>query len=496
MRDHRFYLKTYGGDFITARIYSSNLKAAVSGVVEDLQNGTYRINFKLFWPGKVTIHLLLIHSSEAISALWRTRQQDYDKILFTGVFINGTKRETSPCRFVKSPNTTVCSYGDERDGERFYCLTTHSLPCEALYEMVTGYNQTRLFSTEENKMLQSNGNDLTYLTSHIQAHNSAYNSVSVKINLSPAYFHLLFHFRALFGVQIPIDVQNIIVVSCDGAETHLQCTFVVFLPTDTFPETLEKCQFGMSSPFPSGYFFQNKWFSSYCHTENFLSPDSITGCLRDKSLHFRGDSTSRQWIEYLVAKIKDLKYTIPMDGNVPRLAISSNHNFSVQWKKHAHPWMTGTPQPLHYASYIARDLDSIAGGENTVIMISVGQHLRAFPIQLFINRIISIRRGIERLLQRSPLTKVFIKNENTRNIWEYINVYNNWHGHLNNLAQKEVFKGLEVGFVDAWDMTIASNEFAVHPAEMVISNQVAIFLSYLCPSQPASPIPFQWCVNC
>ncbi|XP_066566444.1 NXPE family member 2 [Amia ocellicauda] len=432
MRDHRFYLKTYGGDFITARIYSSNLKAAVSGVVEDLQNGTYRINFKLFWPGKVTIHLLLIHSSEAISALWRTRQQDYDKILFTGVFINGTKRETSPCRFVKSPNTTVCSYGDERDGERFYCLKTHSLPCEALYEMVTGYNQTRLFSTEENKMLQR----------------------------------------------------------C--AETHLQCTFVVFLPTDTFPETLEKCQFGMSSPFPSGYFFQNKWFSSYCHTENFLSPDSITGCLRDKSLHFRGDSTSRQWIEYLVAKIKDLKYTIPMDGNVPRLAISSNHNFSVQWKKHAHPWMTGTPQPLHYASYIARDLDSIAGGENTVIMISVGQHLRAFPIQLFINRIISIRRGIERLLQRSPLTKVFIKNENTRNIWEYINVYNNWHGHLNNLAQKEVFKGLEVGFVDAWDMTIASNEFAVHPAEMVISNQVAIFLSYLCPSQPASPIPFQW----
>ncbi|XP_066566036.1 NXPE family member 2 [Amia ocellicauda] len=436
MRDHHYYLKTYGGDFITARIYSSNLKAAVSGVVEDFQNGTYRINFKLFWPGKVTIHLLLIHSSEAISALWRTRQQDYDKIIYTGVFFNGTKKETSPCRFMKSPNTTVCSYGDERDGERFYCLKTHSLPCEALHTMVTGYNKTNLFSTEENKMLQ----------------------------------------RTNIGVQIPVDIQDITIVTCD----------------DTFPETLEKCQFGMSSPIPSGYFFQNKWFSSYCHTEDFLSPDSITGCLRGKSLHIRGDSTSRQWIEYLVAKIKDLNYIIPVHGNAPRLAISSNHNFSVQWKKHAHPWITYEPQPLHYASYIARDLDSMAGGENTVIMISVGQHLRAFPIQIFINRIISIRRGIERLLQRSPQTKVFIKNENTRNFREYINIHNNWHGHLNNLAQREVFKGLKVGFVDAWDMTVASNEFAVHPSEMVISNQVAVFLSYLCPSQPASPIPFQW----
>ncbi|XP_066566590.1 NXPE family member 1-like [Amia ocellicauda] len=179
----------------------------------------------------------------------------------------------------------------------------------------------------------------------------------------------------------------------------------------------------------------------------------------------------------------DMKYTDKAVNNAPMLAVDSQRNISVDWKKHAQPWITYMTQNLSHGPYISHELDRIGGGQNVAVVIGIGQHLRAFPLELFINRLLSIRRAIQRLVARSPQTTVFIKLENTRELTSVMVCFSDWHGHLQNLAQREVFGDLRVGIVDAWDMAVAANTFVIHPSSAIIAHQVDVLLSHLCPAQ-------------
>ncbi|KAL4601579.1 NXPE family member 2-like isoform X1 [Arapaima gigas] len=238
----------------------------------------------------------------------------------------------------------------------------------------------------------------------------------------------------------------------------------------------------MKSPIPSGYFFGSRWFSSSCKTGNFFDAESINSCLKGKRIYFNGDSTMRQWIQYLNHFQKDFK---SLDGSGFSSMMIANHhsNFTIEWKNHGHPWITVRRIKIAESRYISRDLDSIkveGKEEQVVVVISVGQHFRAFPLELFVRRLLSLRRAIQRLQTRILGTQVFIKLENTREFSSEQERFSDWHGHLQNLAQKKVFGDLNVGFIDAWDMTVAANTFSIHPSEAIIANEMAVFLSYLC----------------
>ncbi|XDA84147.1 hypothetical protein R6Z07M_013955 [Ovis aries] len=92
VRDHLGRRKEYGGDFLRARMSSPALKAGASGKVTDFNNGTYLVSFTLFWEGQVSLSVLLIHPSEGVSALWRARNQGYDRVTFIGQLANGTSQ--------------------------------------------------------------------------------------------------------------------------------------------------------------------------------------------------------------------------------------------------------------------------------------------------------------------------------------------------------------------------------------------------------------------
>uniref|UniRef100_A0A3B3QNQ4 NXPE family member 4-like n=1 Tax=Paramormyrops kingsleyae TaxID=1676925 RepID=A0A3B3QNQ4_9TELE len=212
----------------------------------------------------------------------------------------------------------------------------------------------------------------------------------------------------------------------------------------------------------SGYFWRNQWSSLCCKTGSFFTLESIKSCLKGKKIFFMGDSTVRQWIEYLIN-------------------IQKETHVHIQWKVHNYPWITAHKSKLSESSYISRDLDTIgAEGEDTVVVIGVGQHFRAYPLELFVRRLLSLRRAIQRLQARSPGTRIFIKLENTRELSSEPERFSDWHGHLQNLAQRKVFGDLEVGFVDAWEMTVAANTFVTHPNPTFIASEVAEFLSRLC----------------
>ncbi|KAG7476712.1 hypothetical protein MATL_G00085800 [Megalops atlanticus] len=429
MRDYRGRPKAYGGDFILARIHSPKLQASASGDVTDLHNGSYRVHFTLFWPGEVQVSVLLIHPSEAVQVLWRTRKQNYNKIAYTGTFASGSKTETSLCSFRLPKNRPLCEYKDEEQGEYFACVRPPTLPCSSLKTLYS-YNTPGPSLTKEET-------------------------------------------RLLARENIALPIRNNF-----SAVKVIHCTVTTQRPT-------EKCVAGMKSPFPSGYFFANRWTSSFCQTSSFLSEDAINSCLMGRRLYFRGDSTVHQYYYYLEKKLTDLKFQGSFGPCLSQLAVDSRRNITVHYMKHFTPWISAHHIPVNGCVYVSRDLEKLeligdGDGRQDAVVISFGQHFRAFPLEFFIHRLLNLRRAITQLQARSPQTLVMVKLENTRELNSKVLCLSDWYGYMQNMAQRKVFGDLKVALLDAWDITVAANTFAVHPHEIIVSNEVALFLSHLC----------------
>ncbi|XP_067326916.1 NXPE family member 4-like [Anolis sagrei] len=418
--------KKHGGDFLRARIYSSSLKAGASGNITDFGNGTFLVNFTLFWEGDTRVSLLLIHPSEGVSALWAARKKGYNKIAFTGKFLNGTSEVTAECGFNMTRKAELCEYLDERDQEAFFCLKPKHVPCAALVQ------------------LKSYDKPISYLT-----------------DLERSLLE-----RSNVGVEIPHMFEEIHVLQCGGNQTKAS----------------EKCQFGMSPQFPSGFLWQNQWYPLFCNMSPFNTLEQIQACLKGKLVYFMGDSTVRQWMENLKKRLTSLVYLNIHNSGRPQklIAVDTAKNILIQWKKHGHPYIGTSEYSIKDHSYIARDMDTIAGDRDTALVISLGQHFRPFPLELFIQRAINVRRAIQRLLLRSPGTRVLIKGENTREMDGDQEKLSDFHGYVQNLATKELFQDLNVGFIDAWDMTVAYNTQKVHPPDSVVWSEILMFLNYVC----------------
>ncbi|KAM3923000.1 NXPE family member 1-like [Leptodactylus fuscus] len=426
MFDYLGNRKTYGGDFILARIFDPTLKAGTSGLVEDFKNGTYYVHFTLFWEGKVYISLLLYHSSEAASALWRARDNDYGLIYFAGTFVNRNKSVKSECGFKLNTVKEVCEYKSIKDHESFYCIKQDNFDCGTL------------------SILQSNNRADTFLRS-----------------IEKPLFE-----RENRSIDIQGDFEYINVSTCTAPPVPV----------------LRNCTIGMQYPFPSGYVLQNKWRPVFCNIPNITTQDQMYACMKDKMVYLYGDSTVRQWFDYLANALKGLKtFNLHRPGLSSKLfAADYKKNILMFYKKHSHPYVASNFYFVKDDSYITNDIDGLAGGSDYVVVISLGQHFRPFPIQLFIRRVFNVHKAVERLLLRSPDTKVIIKVENTRELNVDAERFSDFHGYIQTLILKEVFKDLPVGTVDAWDMTIAFNSYSVHPSATVVGSQISMFLSYIC----------------
>ncbi|XP_025029241.1 NXPE family member 2 isoform X3 [Python bivittatus] len=345
--------KEYGGDFLRARIFSQNLKAGASGHIKDYRNGTYLVNFTLFWEGKVRVSVLLIHPSEAVSALWAARKKGYDKIAFVGRFLNGTSDVSTECGFRISTNSELCEYGDEQDQEAFYCVKPKNLPCEAFVRLMTNNKPVSYLTVQEQSLLT----------------------------------------RDKIGVEIPQRFGEIQVLSCN----------------------------------------------------------------------------TLKFFDYHGAGV--FKTHVAMD---------LERNTFIQWKKHGHPFVSKKLFSVKDSSYISSEIARVAGDEDTAIVITLGQHFRPFPMHIFVRQLLDVRRAIRHLLLRSPGTRVVIRAENIRELDIESERFGDINGFPQNLIIRDIFQGLDVGFIDAWDMSIAYAVNNVHPPKHVVWNQIIMFLTYIC----------------
>ncbi|XP_030638930.1 NXPE family member 3 [Chanos chanos] len=433
-RDFKSNTKRYGGDFFQAKLFSSKQKASVFGEVVDHRNGSYSVRFLLPWVGQAKVAVRLIHSSEAVQVLKRHRDTDSDRVYFRGYFkgfdVNGTKlSEVVECNVKWEHNglerlgggNCCCDYRDAQTGEVWRCQKPRFLTCNNLvYHSMGGY-RNRLTGFERKLM----GKKLTN--------------------------------RGIRGDSRVITV----------------------LPTNTSIGVTTKCHPGVSTPVPAGFYLKNVWTSLVCSTHHFNNTEAKQ-CLRDRHIYIMGDSTSRQWFDYLRTAVPTLK-SVNLHSQMqagPLMAVDLDNNIDLHWRAHGPP-LRSRKSPVADLHYISNEIDGLAGGPRMVIVFNVGPHFTTYPLAFFTRRVARIRAAVLALLTRAPDTTVIIKTVNTG----YKDVFgSDWYALQLDRILREIFQGVPVFILDVWQMTACHyNKENIHPAPLIIKNEMDIFLSFLCP---------------
>ncbi|XP_043937035.1 NXPE family member 4-like [Protopterus annectens] len=419
--------RTVGGDFFRVRIFNNDLNAGATGMVTDFKNGSYLMTFPLYWEGKIFISIKLIHSCEDISILSKLREKYPRKIDYLGYFFDKKFHETAVCRYNLSSSGPLCDFYDKNSGVEWMCEKPRTLGCENFRYLETQYHKNYLLNSEEEKFLDRR---------------------NIGIKLTP---------EGPSSIMVQKGNPNIRVSKCQR-------------------EPLRRLN-------SSGFVLNRTWVSSICQGKIFTVPDRATQCMKGKKIFLIGDSTIRQWFEYFVKYMPTLK-KVNVGQHLwysKHLAVDFTNDIFLQWTSHGLPWQSPGPIVPFELPSAAGQINNIYGGQEFVIVICAGAHFTPYPLRLYLATLITIRNALRKLLGRNPETTVVLKTTNNRHPDENVGFYSDWLAYEINRAFMAVFSGMNVGLVDAWDITVAYNSWILHPEELVVRNEIDLFLSFVCP---------------
>ncbi|XP_062395724.1 NXPE family member 3-like [Sardina pilchardus] len=427
--------KTYGGDFFKVKVFSPTLQASVFGGVLDHQNGTYLARFTLPWAGEARVAVLLVHTSESVEILKRHRETDPNRGAYFGYFVGKNSQgaqveERSDCNVkwegVGLPGKGVCccEYPDLKAKLTWHCRKPPTLPCNTLVYHGMGDNIVHEWTELEKAIM-----DRQYVQRWIKG-----DSREIRVLAS----------NSTIGQRV-------------------------------------KCKPGMPTPIPAGFYMKDVWTSFVCATRHFNAASEKTQCLRDKHIYMMGDSTLKQWYDFIVYSMPNLRlmnlHTHSHNG--PFLAVDVENNIDVNFRTHGVPRRNpkATFTDMHY---ISNEIDGMAGGSQTVVIFDIWAHFKLFPHSFFAHRVSQIRRAVVDLLRRAPATKVIIKTANT-GLADFHSV--DWLASQLDQIMREVFRDVGVYILDVWQMTSCHyNREDVHPGGVIIRNEVDLLLSFICPA--------------
>nr|XP_040031187.1 NXPE family member 3-like [Gasterosteus aculeatus aculeatus] len=418
--------KKSGGDFITARLHNRKLEAGVAGQVVDHLNGSYSAVFSLLWEGDAQVEVTLVHPGEALSVLNRLNREQPDRIYFKSVFRSGSVSETTICNVCLRPTKQpLCNYTDLRTGEPWFCYKPKKLSCDTRINHVMGGTKPNIKANEE-KLFQS-------------------------------------------GVNLKVSIR------ASGPACFV-------LPQKGQP----KVKSSTVTSGPSGYYYKGVWQAVGGLTIHKFNASAITHCLKGKAVHMYGDSTVRQWFEFLNAALPGLKefdLHSPKQAG-PYISLDFANNILVTSRFHGPPIRIVVVSTSELR-YIANEIDGLIGGPNTVVVFGIWAHFGTFPMEIYIRRLQSIRRAVVRLLDRAPGTLVVIRTGNPKDLNLFVSLTNSdWHSLQCNKVLRAMFKGLNVHLIDAWEMTLAHHRpHNLHPPPPIIKNMINHLLSYICPQK-------------
>ncbi|XP_040202866.1 NXPE family member 3-like isoform X2 [Rana temporaria] len=422
-KDHKGRTKNYGGDYFHVKLHSLSLKAGVSGSVTDHNNGSYTARFILQWSGETMISVRLMHSSELIAILHQQRDTRPDKVFFKGYFEKNGIREVVECNF-DLPGQDVCEYYDRQNQEKWVCQRPKNLPCDSYRDHSSGGN--RKIQSEEEKPFFS---------------------------------------MSLIDQEIPSNLGSLNVLPLKNVTNG----------------TNVACIAGLKNPNPSGFYYQDVWKSLVCSNKHFDNHTMATKCLAGKMVYMFGDSTMRQWWEYLVDFIPTLKQInlhVIHHNPGPLLATDAEFNYLVQWRAHQKP-LRMERSGIQELRYISSELDRLGNRKGMIIVITCWSHFLTYPVGVYIHRLHHIREAVVRLLERSPETTILIKSANTGYRFDH---GSDWLSVQLDILMRAMFSKLPVTVLDVWQMTSCHREPEnLHPIKVIIKNEVDLMLSFICP---------------
>ncbi|XP_056286733.1 NXPE family member 3-like [Pseudoliparis swirei] len=419
--------KKSGGDFLLARLHNLTLEAGVVGQVVDHLNGSYSAVFSLLWEGDAQVEVTLVHSSEAISVLDRVTRNQPDRMFFKSLFRSDSRSQATVCNVCLRPIRPLCNFTDLRTGEPWFCYKPKNLSCDARISHFRGGFKQPL-KAKEKELFQS--------------------KVNMKVSIQAS------------------GPSNVTVLPLKGGQLKVKSSTV--------------------TPGPSGYYYQGLWRGLTGTTVRHFDEAAITKCLKNKVVNMYGDSTIRQWFEYLKAALPDLKsfdlHSSTQGG--PFMALDHGNNILMKFRCHGPPYSLANI-PTRELRYIANEIDGLVGGTNSVVVIGIWVHLSTYPTAIYIRRVQTIRRAVVRLLDRAPGTLVFIRTANPKVMTLYESLTkSDWFSLQRDQVLRAMFKGLNVHLIDAWEMTLAHHlPHHIHPYPPIIKNMVNHILSYICPQK-------------
>ncbi|KAF7709344.1 hypothetical protein HF521_016194 [Silurus meridionalis] len=335
--------KKHGGDFLIARLHSPELGAGVAGKVHDHQNGNYTVLFPLLWIGVVHVEITMVHPSEAVEVLKRLQKEQPDRVFFKSMFRSGNISEATVCNLCMPLNEKpLCNYTDLKTGEPWYCYKPQNLSCETRIDHSIGGYKKNLITEYEAQFFQS--------------------KVNIKVSI-PA---------SMLGnvTVLPAKKESswIIIYSPNTLE---QCQHVFKKCCSSYKDKLKKTIYDAA-----GYYFNNTWKPlNGAVIQQFSNSLAITRCLKGKTVYMFGDSTIRQWFEYLTAFVPNLKqlniYSSKQLG--PFMAVDSKSNILVTFRGHGPP-IRSTSVFASGLRYVANELDRLRGGHTQLFC---GHHSRS-----------------------------------------------------------------------------------------------------------------------
>ncbi|XP_078698506.1 NXPE family member 3-like [Branchiostoma floridae x Branchiostoma belcheri] len=423
----------YGGDYFRAVLRDKSQTASTTGTVRDHGNGLYTISFLLSFPGKVTPEVQLVHPSEAVQFLREFREVP-NKRRWSCAFKLTGEDATTMCTLLSNrslPLSSQCDFSVPNTSRTWFCEKPKTASCDRIRVCTSSQDVVDKLMTQEEQQLFE---------------------------------------RPFWNTPLVPDINGTIVVS-DVDENA------------TVTQSLPFCHPGVSHRQPAGYWLQDTWHSLSCKVGQFRPPD-ITKCLTNRSVHFRGDSTIRQWVERLI------------NWNVVEKA-SDNRNFGpytcfnrstgtmVTFEFHTVPIQTVSWFLLNLGEAgISKEVRSMVGGPNVVIILSLCSHFTAEPKRVYTTRMYEIRSSIQRLLKTYPETRVIVKTCNTRNHRHYRQLVqmSDWISVQINQEMRSIMEDLNITILDVWDMTVSQwYPQKSHPNQRVQDNELDILMSHICP---------------
>uniref|UniRef100_A0A8C6SAU3 Neurexophilin and PC-esterase domain family, member 3 n=1 Tax=Neogobius melanostomus TaxID=47308 RepID=A0A8C6SAU3_9GOBI len=236
-------------------------------------------------------------------------------------------------------------------------------------------------------------------------------------------------------------------------------------------------------PGPSGYYFGHQWRPIGSPTvQQFNNASVITACLKGKKLHLLGDSTIRQYYQHITKTLPSKTFFLSHSVIFgPLLAVDHTNGIMVTYRCHGPPIRFRAH--VSQLRYVANELDGVSGGPNTVVVIGVWSHFSSFPMEVYYQRLMTIRRAVQRLKNRAPETTVIIRTANMKAMTLYESLTNSdWYSLQRDKVLRAVFKDLGVLLLEAWEMGQAHYlPHSLHPQPQIIKVMIDTVLSYTCP---------------